>query len=61
MAILVGIESLLSGRTVEWARIGYKATWDPATSLKTICAFANVIDNWGTGCRTVLGWLVEAL
>ncbi len=49
MAILVGIESLLSGRTVEWARIEYKATWDPAASLKTICAFANDIDNWGTG------------
>ena len=49
MAILVGIESLLSGRTVEWARIEYKATWDSATSLKNICAFANDIDNWGTG------------
>ena len=49
MAIMVSVESLLSGRTVEWARIEYKATWDPATSLKTICAFANDIDNWGTG------------
>lgn len=29
--------------------IEYKATWDPATSLKTICAFTNDLDNWGIG------------
>lgn len=26
-----------------------KQTWDPAASLKTICAFANDLDNWGGG------------
>jgi hypothetical protein len=39
----------LSGTVVEWARIEFKETWDAAASLKTICAFANDIDNWGGG------------
>ena len=34
---------------VEWARIELKETWDPQASLKTICAFANDVDNWGGG------------
>ena len=49
MAIPASIRSLLSGREVEWARIEFKTTWDPAASLKTICAFANDLDNWGGG------------
>lgn len=28
---------------------GLKTTWDPEASLKTICAFANDLDNWGGG------------
>ena len=31
------------------ARIEFKETWDAEASLKTICAFANDIDNWGGG------------
>lgn len=34
---------------VEWARIEFKQSWNPEASLKTICAFANDIDNWGGG------------
>ena len=34
-------KSLLSGDVVEWARIEFKVTWDPAAPLKTICVFAN--------------------
>lgn len=49
MAIPTNIKSLLSGEVVEWARIEYKETWDAAASLKTICAFANDLDNWGGG------------
>ncbi len=49
MAIPTNIKTLLSGNVVEWARIEYKETWDPEASLKTICAFANDIDNWGGG------------
>ena len=28
---------------------GRKETWDPEASLKTVCAFANDLDNWGGG------------
>lgn len=49
MAVPTNIRNLLSGNVVEWARIEFKETWDPGASLKTICAFANDIDNWGGG------------
>lgn len=49
MAIPTNIKTLLSGDVVEWARIELKETWDPAASLKTVCAFANDLDNWGGG------------
>lgn len=49
MALPTNIQTLLSGGVVEWARIEFKTTWDPKASLKTICAFANDIDNWGGG------------
>ena len=49
MAIPTNIKTLLSGSVVEWARIELKESWDPAASLKTICAFANDFDNWGGG------------
>ena len=42
-------KQLLSGDVVEWARIEFKETWDAAASLKSICAFANDLDNWGGG------------
>ena len=49
MAVPTNIKTLLSGSVVEWARIEFKETWDAEASLKTICAFANDIDNWGGG------------
>ena len=49
MGIPTNIKTLLSGSAVEWARIEFKENWDAAASLKTICAFANDIDNWGGG------------
>ena len=49
MAIPTNIKTLLSGDVVEWARIEFKETWDAETSLKTVCAFANDLDNWGGG------------
>ena len=54
MAVPTNIKTLLSGNVVEWARIEFKETWDGEASLKTICAFANDIDNWG-GCYIVIG------
>ena len=49
MGVPTNIKTLLSGSAVEWARIEFKENWDAAASLKTICAFANDIDNWGGG------------
>ena len=49
MAVPTNIKTLLSGSVVEWARIEFKEIWDAEASLKTICAFANDIDNWGSG------------
>lgn len=54
MALPTNIETLLDGQVVEWARIEFKETWDAQASLKTICVFANDIDNWGGG-YVVLG------
>lgn len=49
MAIPINIKTLLSGNVAEWAGIEFKETWDPAASLKSVCAFANDLDNWGGG------------
>ena len=49
MAIPITIEKLLEENIVEWARIEFKEGWNPDTTLKTISAFANDIDNWGGG------------
>lgn len=49
MAIPVSVENLLNDHVVEWARIEFKEGWNPDTTLKTISAFANDIDNWGGG------------
>ena len=45
MAIPITIEKLLTENVVEWARIEFKEGWNPDTTLKTISAFANDIDN----------------
>lgn len=49
MAIPITIDKLLNENIVEWARIEFKEGWNPDTTLKTISAFANDIDNWGGG------------
>ena len=49
MSVPTNIKTLLSGTVVEWARIEFKETWDAEASLKTICAFADDLDNWGGG------------
>ena len=54
MAIPTSIKRLLSGDVIEWARIELKQTWDPAASLKTICAFANDLDNWAVDILLLL-------
>ena len=49
MAIPTSMETLLAGDIIEKERIEFKAAWDPKASLKTICAFANDLDNLGGG------------
>ena len=49
MPIPITIENLLNNNIVEWDRIEFKEGWNPDTTLKTISAFANDIDNWGGG------------
>ena len=49
MGLPTSIETLLIGNVVEGASIEFKTSWMPEASLKTICAFANDIDNWGGG------------
>lgn len=54
----INVDDLLLARSVESARIEFKAAWDPAVEgpqvLKTICAFANDIQNLNGG-YVVLG------
>lgn len=54
VAILTNMKTLLSGDVVERVRIEFKETWDPAASLKSVCAFANDLDNRG-GDYIVIG------
>ena len=49
MALPINIEELLSKRKVESNRIEFKAGWNPAAIYRSICAFANDIENLGGG------------
>jgi ATP-dependent DNA helicase RecG len=45
----INLHDLLHQRTVEGERIEYKTGWNPDPILRTICAFANDIENLGGG------------
>lgn len=49
MALPINIDDLINGRTVEWDRIEFKKSWNPEKVLRSICAFANDMNNWGGG------------
>ena len=49
MPIPVNIEQLLGATSIESSRIEYKKGWNPDAIYRTICAFANDIDNTGGG------------
>lgn len=49
MAIPININELINGNTVESTRIEYKSDYNPSEIIRTICAFANDIDNMGGG------------
>lgn len=49
MALPININELLNGTTVEWERIEFKKGWNPEDIIRSVCAFANDINNWGGG------------
>ncbi len=49
MAIPINIEDLLNKRKIESERIEFKEGWNPISIYRSICAFANDIDNLGGG------------
>ncbi|MEC3881953.1 AlbA family DNA-binding domain-containing protein [Parapedobacter sp. 10938] len=49
MPLHININDLLSGRTVESDRIEYKKGWNPVSIYRSICAFANNIEDIGVG------------
>lgn len=49
MKLPININNLLSGRTVEWERLEFKAGWNSEPVLHSLCAFANDFHNLGGG------------
>ena len=49
MALPINIDDLVNSKTVESVRIEFKRGWNPLAVLKTTCAFANDIDEFGAG------------
>ena len=49
MAIPISIDQLINQQVVESNRVEYKADFNPAPIIRSICAFANDIDNIGGG------------
>jgi hypothetical protein len=49
MLLPLNVRDLLSGKAVEWERLGFKAGWNPLAILHTLCAFANDFHNLGGG------------
>ena len=49
MPLPIAISDLLSGKTVEWERLEFKAGWNPLPVVHTLCAFANDFHNLGGG------------
>ena len=49
MPLPININELLKGRVIEWDRLELKKGWNPEEVIRTMCAFANDINNWGGG------------
>ena len=45
----INLQDLLRQRTVESARMEFKAGWNPDAIIRTLCAFANDFENLGGG------------
>ena len=49
MPLPINILDLLKGRIIEQDRVEFKAGWNPDAIYRSICAFANDIENIGGG------------
>jgi len=49
MKLPININDILEARAIEWERLEFKAGWNPAKIMRTICAFANDFHNLGGG------------
>jgi len=49
MALPINIENLINGKSVESERLEFKKGWNPQKVIRTMCAFANDLHNWGGG------------
>jgi ATP-dependent DNA helicase RecG len=49
MSLPINIKDLIYGKTVEWERLEFKSGWNPEEIVRSICAFANDLHNWGGG------------
>ncbi|GHT43968.1 ATPase AAA [Bacteroidia bacterium] len=49
MPLPININQLLKGRVIEWDRLEFKKGWNPEEVVRTMCAFANDVNNWGGG------------
>ena len=47
MSLPININKLLRGKVIEWDRLEFKKGWNPEEVVRTICAFANDINNRG--------------
>lgn len=45
----INVKALLDAREIESSRIEYKRNWNPAKCIRTICAFANDIEDQDGG------------
>ena len=49
MPLPINIKELVHGHSVEWERLEFKRGWNPENVIRTMCAFANDLNNWGGG------------
>ena len=49
MSLPINIKDLVHGHSVEWERLEFKRGWNPENVVRTMCAFANDMNNWGGG------------
>jgi ATP-dependent DNA helicase RecG len=54
MALPINIDDLVNSRTVESVRIEFKKGWNPEEIIRTMCAFANDINEYGKPIKRIV-------